>query len=62
MAIYVRPKWWLPAIIACVMVAVLGLFIPNSSLGWAAILVAAIAVAVLGFIEYKGRQDAAKTV
>lgn len=62
MAIYVRPKWWLPAIIACVMVAVLGLFIPNTSIGWTVILLAVIAAAVLGFIEYKGRQDAAKTV
>lgn len=58
----VRPQWWLPACIACGVLFVIGLFVPNNTFGWLLVLVAVIGGVVLAVLEYKRRHNAAKPI
>jgi hypothetical protein len=55
---YVRPKWWLPSLVAVGVLFLIGLFIPNNTIGLLVMVISGIAAGVIIFLEYKGIRDA----
>ena len=55
---YVRAKWWIPAILAAVVVALVGLFVPNEGFGYLLVIIGVVGVIVLLGLEYLGRRNA----